>query len=195
MSRPDSAPTRREPRSASRRGRGGVVIASLLATLMLTSCQGVPVVSDREPAGDATVEELREWVGGEVDAVTELTGLDSRWRMLLELELRWPEDRERIFDRSHLPRCSTQGGGTNPAAVEVDLLSDPLEEDPVALAGKVRDHWEDAGWDISQVGPGYYRADRADGALMTVEGAEGAGGKLLSLTVRSACSSNPSVAH
>lgn len=80
--------------SALRRGRGNAAIAALFAVVLLTSCRGVPVVSDRGPVGDAPVEELREWVADEVGAVIEVTGLESHWRMLLELELRWAEDRE-----------------------------------------------------------------------------------------------------
>ncbi|XPP26670.1 MAG: hypothetical protein ACNYNX_00375 [Leucobacter sp.] len=152
-------------------------------------------MSDRGPVGDAPVEELREWVADEVGAVIEVTGLESHWRMLLELELRWAEDRELIFERSHLPRCTTRSGQINPASARVDLISDPLEEDPFELAERVREHWEGEGWEISQLGPSYYRADRADGATLAIEGAEGAAGKMLVLAVQSVCSNNLSVAH
>ena len=178
------------------RRRGGLLLASLFAASMLMSCTGAPVTeeTDEMPSEHATLEELRDWVGAEVDLVSDLTGLESSWRMLLDLDLRWAADRAEIFERSHLPRCSL-GGGTNPAAVQIDLLSDPLDTDPLELAERVRDQWESDGWDITQIGPGYYRADREDRAMMTVEGAEGAGGKLLALTVQSACSSDPSVAY
>lgn len=175
------------------RRRGGLLLAALFAAAMLTSCTGAPM-TDEKTSEHATLEDLRGWVAAEVDSISSLTGLESNWRMLLDLSLRWDEDRDRIFELSHLPRCS-MGGQTNPAAVQIDLLSDPLDTDPLELAERVRDQWESDGWGITQIGPGYYRADREDRAMMTVEGAEGAGGKLLALTVQSACSSDPTVAY
>lgn len=174
---------------------GRLALLTVAATLLLTACQATPVVSEGELGGSASIEELREWAVGEINTVREITGIEDEWRMLLSLDRRWPEDKDLIIERSYLPNCTTKAGQRNPAAVQLDLLSDPLDTDPVVLAQQVRDHWKESGWTVSEITPGYYRADRADGAFMTIEGATGKAGSMLSLLVRSPCSSDPSVAH
>lgn len=179
------------------RGRSAAVFSTVLAAVMLTSCQGAPVVEEQETMSNASVEELRAWVADEIDAVVETTAaIDAPWVMLLDQELDWAGNREEIFASSHLPQCTFDVGEQNAASVQVDLIAGPLDGDPFALVVPVRERWEAAGWDISEVGGAdYIRADRADGALMTFEAAEGRAGRFISLMVVSPCSADPSVAR
>ncbi len=186
----------------------GVSLRKLLVMLLLalTAYAGwaeVPVLSERSAKSDATLSELREWVGEEIDAVVEATGVKSEWGLGGASELRWVEDRERIFEVSHLPNCTYETGKVNPASVRIDLMTDPLDQDPFLLLEQVRNLWIERGWEVGNLpgsGQGQsqiltIRADREDGALATLSAGDAEGGRMLGLMVESACSNDPSVAR
>lgn len=174
--------------SPQRRRRGSVAVAAVLAMGLLTGCQEVPVISVQDPLGDFSAGSPREWVENEVDAVIKVTGLRTQWRMVLELDRRWHQDREMIFERSYRPPCKILKGELSPRSVRIDLITDPLEGNALELAEQVRAHWESEGWEISQIGPNYYRADRPDGARLAIEGTHVEDRRMLVLAVQSACS-------
>ena len=183
-------------RTAHRQAQVGAAAVLLLAASLLTGCQNSAIVSDRSGAGDESIDALREWTTREVDAVTDTLGVDTSWRMLLDTGLTWPADREAIFESSHLPRCTFDPGQQNAASVHVDLITEPLDEPLEGMLTPVRERWEADGWTISEIGSSdYLRADRADGAFVTIEAAEGDAGKFVSLSVTSHCSTNVTVTH
>jgi hypothetical protein len=195
--------------SAASRGRraGGILAAFALLLLGLTACQGfteVPVLSDRKAKTNATLGELRAWVAAEIEAVMETTGVRSEWIALGSSEdIMWTEEPERIFEGQGLSACSFRPGQVDPAAVRIDLITEPLAQDPFPLLERVRTLWTDRGWEVRNLfEPGQSEsnsldivAERQDGAMMIFGASDQAGGKLLSLMVESACSNDPSVAQ
>ncbi len=188
----------------SRRAAGaGIAVLLLFGTTACERLAEVPVLSESNAKSDATLSELREWVGEEIDAVIEVTGVKREWGLGGTSELKWVEDRERIFEVSHLPNCTYETGKVNPASVRIDLITDPLDQDPFLLLERVRNLWIERGWEVGNLpgsGQGQsqiltIRADREDGAMATLSAGDAAGGKMLGLMVSSACSNDPSVAR
>ena len=190
--------------------QGRKVAAGGLVVLMLfgvTACEGlkeVPVLSERSVRSDATLSELREWVSEEIDAVIEVTGVESEWKALGSDEvIRWVDNRERIFEGQGLSACSFNQGKVDPAAVRVDLITTPLAQDPFPLLERVRELWVERGWEVrNRFEPDQVEAkimeliaERDDGAMMMFGASDQEGGKMLNLMVTSACSNDPSVAR
>lgn len=190
--------------------QGRKVAAGGLVVLMLfgvTACEGlkeVPVLSERSVRSDATLSELREWVSEEIDAVIEVTGVESEWKALGSDEvIRWVDNRERIFEGQGLSACSFSQGKVDPAAVRVDLITTPLAQDPFPLLERVRELWVERGWEVrNRFEPDQVEAkimeliaERDDGAMMMFGASDQEGGKMLNLMVTSACSNDPSVAR
>lgn len=182
---------------------GGLTVLLLIGVTACERLAEVPVLSERSVRSDATLIELREWVSEEIDAVIEVTGIESEWKALgSDDDIRWLENRERIFEGQGLSACSFRSGEVDPAAVRVDLITTPLDQDPFLLLERVRELWVERGWKVGNLpgsGQGQsqiltMRADREDGAMATLSAGDAAGGRMLGLTVISACSNDPSVA-
>jgi len=187
-------------RTSAAVARATVVIAVLMS---LVGCQeGGSVVSEKHAGGSATLNEQRSWAIGEIDAVIDVTGTQGMWRGTASTAPRWETLVENILDNSRKVRCAFEMGKPNPAALKVDLWSDPLNEDPFELAERVRELWTAAGWEVADIirkgdtetERVYFRADRADGAEMSLEASDASMRKSLTLSVQAACSSDPSVA-
>ncbi len=188
---------------------GRRAVGASIAVLLLfgtTACERlaeVPVLSERNAKSDATLDELREWVSKEIDAVIEVTGVAHEWVAQGSNGVRWTEERERIFEGQRISMCSFHSEEVNPAAVRISLKTDSLEQDPFLLLERVRQLWNERGWEVGNLpgsGQGQtqtlkIRADREDGAMATLFAADGAGGRMLGLMVESACSNDPSVAR
>lgn len=175
----------------------GVVLMSTVG------CQeGTSVVSEKMSLRAATLSEQRNWVAGELDAVIKATDTQGKWRGTFKSAPQWEEQSDRILDASRKVRCAFEMEKPNPAALKVDLWSVPLEQDPFELAERVRELWEADGWKVSdlirrgdtETERVYFRADRADGAEMSLEASDVLTKKRLALSVQAACSSDPTVA-
>ena len=185
---------------------GGILAAIAVVLLGLTACQGfteVPVLSDREAKTNATLGELRAWVAAEIEAVIEVTGVESEWVASGAHDARWSEDQEQIFERTRPFACSSRPRTVDPASVRIDLITEPLDQDPFVLLERVRELWDDHGWEVrnrfesaqSESSSREIIAERGDGAMMSLAAGDAAGGKLLWLMVDSACSNDPSIAR
>jgi len=184
-----------------------VVTGALLAlgvVVGMGACgKEAPVLSERSASSDATLDELREWVSAEIDAVIEVTGVEPEWKAIGSNDvIRWVDNRERIFEGQGLSRCSFRQGEANPAAVQIALITTPLDQDPFPLLERVRDLWVERGWEVrdrvkrEQVESRSQEiiAEQSDGSMMIFRAGDAEGGRLLGLTVTSACSNHPSVA-
>lgn len=181
----------------------GLTILLLLGLAACNAFAEVPVLSERSARSDATLSELREWVAEEIDAVIEVTGVEYEWVAQGSDGVRWVEERERIFEGQRLSMCSFRSGQADPAAVRIDLMTDPLDQDPFLLLDRVRELWTDRGWEVrnrfeaEQVESRSQEiiAEQEDGSMMIFRAGEAAGGRMLGLMVTSACSNDPSVAR
>lgn len=190
------------PRDSARtRQRWWLKAISVCAVaLMLTACFAhldelePSVMTQHEATTNASYSELRDWVIAEVDAVSELTGLHEEWVLLVKKELRWAEDQDEILNGYTEP-CNFWGDGPHPASVDVVLRAKPADADPIAIAEQVRDYWQSQGWTVSTVYENYYRADRDDGAELSIEGVKAETGNYIYLSVTSACSNHGTVAR
>ncbi len=139
-----------------------------------------------EERGPEVIRELRGSILREFARVDR--ELDGRveWHMLLSPDLGWPAQQEEIFLRSFLPAVRLPDG-TAGSAVRVDLIGELSEgdSDPLELAERVRDRWAASEWHVHPLGPSYFRADRGDGAVMTIEARRRDDRALLSLTLQS----------
>ncbi len=180
-----------------------LLVMLLLALTALGGCAEVPVLSESNAKSDATLSELREWVGEEIDAVIEVTGIEYEWVAQGSDGVRWVEDTERIFEGQRLSACSFRSGQANPAAVRIDLITDPLQQDPFPLLERVRELWTERGWEVrNRFEPEQVEsrsqeivAKQRDGSMMIFRAGDAEGGRLLGLMVESACSNDPSVAR
>lgn len=186
--------------------RNAVAAICVLLALPSSACQTlmeVPVVSERKMSSNSTLEELQDWVVAEVDAVMEVTGVQTEWLALgWDEEARWIGDREWIFEATERPQCTFNMGEVNPASVEVNLTTDPLEQDPFVLLERVREMWIANGWEVSnrfepeqiQVKTLEIVARQSDGSAMMFGARDVELGRYLVLMVDSVCSEHPTVA-
>lgn len=168
-----------------------LTLAAVLAVLAQSGC--APATGASAPDPGATALEQRAEVSAAADAVIRVTGLEGRWRARAPESLRWPEDRELILDSARSTRCAAEPGGGGPTALLLGLWTEPLDEDPLALADRVRDHWAAEGWEVVDIGDPagvevrYIRAEGTNGAMMTLK-AGAIADRLLILSLRSECS-------
>lgn len=173
---------------------GAAVTLAIGAVAWLTGCtQEVPIVSKESRATIMTLDEQRIWVGEQFDAAILASEVPDGWRHSSSSEVRWaddyPEDRAKTLN-SLLPRgCDGTAG-----RLDVTLINNDAP-DPFAVAERVRVFWESEGWTVADIrdyapeGDPYFRADREDGAFLSLEAQEGG----VALSVRSACSSHNTV--
>ena len=186
--------------------RNAAAAICVLLALPSSACQTsmeVPVVSERKVSSNSSLDELQAWVVDEVDAVMEATGVSSEWLALgWDEEARWIGDREWIFEATERPQCTFNMGEVNPASVEVNLTTDPLEQDPFVLLERVREMWIANGWEVSnrfepeqiQVKTLEIVARQSDGSAMMFGARDVELGRYLVLMVDSVCSEHPTVA-
>lgn len=179
------------------------VVGLALGSLLVGCAKEVPVVSERKVSSNSTLDELQAWVVDEIDAVIQTTGVSSEWRPLgWDKEARWIGDQKRIFEATERPLCTFDPDRVNPASVEVNLVTDPLEQDPFVLLEQVREMWIADGWEVHnlyepeqiQVKMLDIVARRSDGSMLMFGASDAEAGKKVFLTVNSVCSDHPTVA-
>lgn len=128
----------------------GVAVASL--ALCVSGCaERSSVVSSRAAANEATLEQQREWVTSQAEAVIAITGGGERWVGFLDNDLSWEQDSQRLVAEMHSNNCTFEETGTNPASLGMDLRGKSFEGDHFALAEQVRELWESEGWKVTDV--------------------------------------------
>lgn len=201
---------RAEQQSSTRWGRVRLLGAGALALLLggLTACQGNyfterPVVSVQEVGTHASLEELSAWAAEELDAVIGATGVETSWEtLIIEPPLNWVADREQILTDPDRPNCEYESGRANPAAVQISLITVPLDQDPFPLLERMREALAERGWDVRNMyEPGQVQAkaldiiaSKPDGSAASARASDQAGGKMLSFRLTSVCSDHPTVA-
>ena len=155
--------------------RFGVPLFSSLALLLgLSACvQEVPLVSESAVTSVETLDEQRAWLEEQADAVVAASEIPEGWHQrghIPEENVPWsalPEDRARVIGRLSPIECGGRGTGS----LDLRLNNDIAVPDITVVADRMRAAWIAEGWTVSDVtdpSPGrvYFRADRADGAIM-----------------------------
>ncbi|MDI6023937.1 hypothetical protein QBL02_10320 [Leucobacter sp. UT-8R-CII-1-4] len=123
---------------------------------------------------DDTLAEQQAWLAEQADAIIQASGISEGWYELLgDGRIRdWtgPSSERSAYIEGYYPReCAGTGTGQN----RISLHNDSVGESPVRTADQVRHFWEAQGWTVSPLGPQDetgrdYRADREDGAILTL---------------------------
>jgi len=180
------------------------IVASALVVVGVSGCEGGrAVLSEEHVVGHATLQEQQAWAAAEAQAVIRITKTEGLWKDLLTPDLRWDADQRTILDSADRASCTFKAGEVNPAALELDLRTDPLDTDPFELMEQIRGLWISEGWEVVDVftrgdtaaaDSAEIRADRKDGAGLGLEAFDDVGSKRLVLSVQAACSDDSSVA-
>mgnify|MGYP003494132743 FL=1 len=182
------------PGSGSRVARAAL-LPVVLAAFVLTACSSGAVVSDASTWGTASRDTQSAWIGDEVDTAIQAVGQPSGWWEFDEDE-HWPEERTVILEQLRTESCRPSRAGEQPGRLGISLHHSDIQ-DPCEAAERVRTRWMNQGWTVTDVlesnrtNPSeiYFRADRADGALLTFD----ANKRIVRLQVWSACSQNNTV--
>lgn len=162
---------------------------------VLSSCQGVPLLSTSGAKTDMNISELRNWAANEADKALAVLNLDGEWYDSLKESTLWGRDRELLLEEASVSRCGS-GNGDLPGRLEITIQNMTFTGDVLRQAEKVRSFWESEGWEVSNVlsepdslSPLYFRADREDGALVAIDAAS----NFIEVSIYSACSNDPSM--
>lgn len=177
----------------SKFGRAVGLVAACGA--LLAGC--TPIVSEARVTTNETLDEQREWVAGQLDAVIAVSGQNEGWYDSFFRDHFWtefsPEEREHFLGGIFPDKCGGGGSGR----VSISLRNDSLP-DGFAVAERVRELWESEGWVVTDVfadtRPGDdpdFRADREDGAQMSLQADQGGA----TVSVDAACSVNSTVTN
>lgn len=136
------------------------------------------VVSDSNSWGHASAAEQLAWLAAEADAAITVLGGEGSWSKY-SVENLWSENREGILENLKPRSCRPTKTGPQPGAYVLDLDNGSLQH-PFEAAKRLRKHWAEQGWAITDVvTPGssqreldYFRADRADGAMLALTASE-----------------------
>lgn len=185
----------------SRRALLAVIITG---GVWVTGCAGdAPVVSQYQHSDDSSILVQRAWVAARVDEVIAVTGTEDDWESPSRTGKFWHERRADLLDEARAEACSFESGQKNPAALEFEIWSVPLERSSFELADRIRDMWEADSWRVGDVirredtaaGQNVmYRADRPDGTGLVIEASENDGRNILRLQVRAWCSNHETMA-
>ncbi|MFV0433370.1 MAG: hypothetical protein ACK5LO_05260 [Leucobacter sp.] len=160
-------------------------------------------MSEKQTESGESIEEQREWIAEQVDAVEKATGSEGAWVDGWGDELDWDGDRDAILELAGEIQCSFDDDKPNPGALELHVNTRPLDEDPFPLADRVKQLWTSEGWTVSDIvriddlpnrDEVSFKAERDDGAMLMLTATAASGGRLLFLTVQASCSDHPSLA-
>lgn len=181
-------------RGPRKRARTPVLIVVLALGLSGCTTEEAPMrETDTHYARDTLVEQLI-WVETQLDAAIAVSEITEGWVAPFdEFAIPWDGSPQHRIDvlGSLLPQGCDLGG----QLMQDLVVSDP--PDPFGAADRVRSAWEGGGWSVSDVYDSvdpslqYFRADREDGAVMSLD-ADDTG---IILRVRSPCSAHPSVTN
>lgn len=173
------------------------VLAAIAAVTILGGCAVKPLVSDAEQWDSATLDEQRDWVAAQTDEAIAVLGKNDGW-WEYDPSYRWPEQRKRIMREAETVNCRPNQGFDQPSSLRLILNNMDFKE-PFAAAARLKQHWIDEGWTVTYVidpeeapvPEEYFRADREDGAVMSLDAYE----NLVVLEIDSSCSDDPSVVY
>src|SRR5690606_31504710 len=98
------------------------------------------------------------------------TDTEGKWWGFDTPEKWWYEDRAAILRHGRVPGCNHDSSMKfDYRKALIRLVSDTIETDARDLATRVAENWADEGWEISSLSASWIRADREDGAIMTIE--------------------------
>jgi len=178
--------------------RGVTVLFGLSVVLNTSACvKEVPLVSDQKATSIETLDELRAWTGVQGDIAITATGVAEGWYEGGNgvPEVYWVsegEDRDRILDSLFPTSCGSSGAGQ----LYLRLKNGDERSDSFAVADRVWAFWESSGWTVRYViepsaEERYFRADRADGAMLTFRASE----NWLGIGIQTNCSSHNTVTN
>ena len=151
-------------------------VALTAVTIMfgLSACvQEVPLVSESAITSVETLDEQRAWLEQQADAVVAASEIPEGWHergYIPEKNVPWSalrEDRDLIIRTIAPIECGGRGTGR----LYLGLNNDIAVPDITVVADRMRAAWTAEGWTVSDIiDPSpeeiYFRADRADGAIM-----------------------------
>ena len=151
-----------------------VVLTAMIIMVGLSACvQEVPLVSESAITSVETLDEQRVWLEQQADAAIAASEIPEGWYdhgYIPEDNVPWSalrEDRDLIIR----PIAPIECGGRGTGRLDLGLNNDIAVPDIAVVADRMRAAWTAEGWTVSDVtdpSPGrvYFRADRADGAIM-----------------------------
>lgn len=162
------------------------------AAVLLGGCSSVPLVSDSQKWDHASSDEQLAWISKQADDAVGVIGQDDGWYSY-SAEFPWPEQRDATLTNLIPDNCRPNQKGPQPGRYSLDLDNESVT-DPFEAAKRLRAHWAEQGWTITDVVPlgstkdpiDYFRADREDGAGLALTASE----HNVSLQLQSSCSDN-----
>lgn len=150
----------------------------------------MPALTDAKAWDHSSGEEQLAWVSKETEKAIEIMGQVEGWYKYSDENL-WSENHEAILANLHPENCRPNKSGPQPGRYSLQLDNGKIQQ-PFEAAKQLRAYWAEQGWTITDIVPlgstetpiEYFRADRADGAMLSFD----AGELAATLYVQSSCS-------